>query len=113
MSKSQLKRLNIQNGWTMMDGVEPVYTQGIMNDGAVILKDGERMTVDEIIGTLNALNQAFYAAKEELSESAKITDVISVLLQPLGSAKQNHKDITWQEASKILREWDRARDLSL
>ena len=32
---------------------EPKYTEGICGDGAAILKDGERMTISEIIAELN------------------------------------------------------------
>jgi len=31
------------------------YSQGVMGDGAAILRNGARMSVDEIVSTLNAL----------------------------------------------------------
>ena len=31
--------------------MDDIYTQGIMNDGAAILKSGECVTVDEIISS--------------------------------------------------------------
>lgn len=33
------------------------YTQGICNDGAAILRDGARMTTDEVIEKLNSIDK--------------------------------------------------------
>jgi hypothetical protein len=35
--------------------IEIEYSQGVCMDGAAILRDGAMMTVDDIVGTLNAL----------------------------------------------------------
>ena len=42
------------------------YSQGVCNDGAAILRDGQRLTVDEIIAHLNA----FDTATDILSENS-------------------------------------------
>lgn len=34
------------------------YSQGVCGDGAAILRDGQRMTVDEIVAELNGLYRA-------------------------------------------------------
>ena len=36
-------------------------------------------------------------------------DAIGVLLRPLIEAKANFKDISWQDAKRVLHEWDQAR----
>ena len=38
------------------------YSQGIMGDGATVLKNGQPLTIEEIIAELNTLNEVgFYA----------------------------------------------------
>ncbi len=46
------------------------YSQGIMNDGPVILKDGQPMTLDEIVNELNQLQDVLNKIVE-LYESVK------------------------------------------
>ena len=78
------------------------YTQGICGDGFAILnKDGQPLTVDEIVGELNqmvdkiALNQAHMMA-------------IHILVSPIIDVG-NGSEMTPSQASKILSNWDRAR----
>lgn len=44
------------------------YSQGVCDDGAAILKDGQMMTVDEIVETLNSLSYAISLAKDPLKD---------------------------------------------
>lgn len=43
------------------------YTQGVCEDGAAILKDGQQMTIDEILAELRQLTDT----QQELSDCAK------------------------------------------
>lgn len=44
------------------------YTQGIMNDGAAILNDGQPMTPEQIIEQLNNYDHALRRVTRELKE---------------------------------------------
>jgi hypothetical protein len=53
--------------------IEIEYSQGVCMDGAAILRDGAMMTVDDIVGTLNAL-QARVAELEAEKWNAQIAE---------------------------------------
>lgn len=44
----------------------PEYSQGVCSDGALILKDGEPMTIDEVIAELSRLTQLCASRRESL-----------------------------------------------
>lgn len=44
------------------------YSQGVCEDGAAILKNGQMLTVDEIVETLNSLSYAISLAKDPLED---------------------------------------------
>lgn len=44
------------------------YSQGVCGDGAAILKDGQPMTIDEIVAELNQAAHAGYAKSHEALE---------------------------------------------
>jgi hypoxanthine phosphoribosyltransferase len=44
------------------------YSQGVCEDGAAILKNGQMLTVDEIVDTLNSLSYAIRLAKDPLKD---------------------------------------------
>jgi len=51
--------------------ISTTYTQGVTHDGAVILRDGIRMTPDEIVSTLNVYEQVkhnFIKSKSKLEK---------------------------------------------
>ena len=57
------------------------YTEGIMNDGAAILKDGVQMSVSEVIAELNRAS----ALEEALRESILQIEYMHRIFQETGS----------------------------
>jgi len=54
-----------------------IYSQGITSDGAVILKDGKMLTIDEVVDELNdyhklmgSLSKAMFCADNEEKRNA-------------------------------------------
>ena len=51
------------------------YTEGVCNDGAAILMNGEMMTISEVIKRLNTLQQYTKSMSEVLAEIGNIANV--------------------------------------
>ncbi|MEF2156436.1 hypothetical protein V3390_09405 [Luteimonas sp. FXH3W] len=92
------------------------YSQGIMGDGAAILKDGVRMTVDEIVSELNAhareveaLRQRVEAAEARyerlLSAGSQLSDIAFNLSQCGGDTLAAS---TCRSMDNARRSWDDA-----
>jgi len=60
---------------------EIMYTQGICNDGAAILKDGVMITIEEVLSGLNSAAHARYAPREVelLAQLVKVRDLLLTL----------------------------------
>lgn len=68
----------------------PAFTQGICQDGAVILKDGAPMTPDDIITALRALDFLLEV------KAMKNTPSLHVL-------HEENKELAWTKARQSLR----------
>ena len=52
----------------MNNDIIPVYTQGVCEDGAAILMDGQALTIDNLITLLNA-NEHLLAERQRVLEA--------------------------------------------
>ena len=73
------------DGYTLM----PDYTQGVCNDGAAILRDGQPITPDEIVEALNAL-AGLVGVKRYKNRHGK------------DETYKDAKDVVWYRAEKAL-----------
>ena len=60
------------------------YSQGVCMDGAAILRDGAMMTVDDIVGTLNALQARVAELEKREAAYDIILKVVSSALERAG-----------------------------
>ena len=60
-----------------------IYSQGIMDDGPVILKDGKPMTPDDIVSELNAYRLIIRATSKAMFKGTKAENraVIKLITQ--------------------------------
>ena len=83
------------------------YTEGIMNDGAAILKDGVQMSVSAVIAELNRAS----ALEEALTPSAetKIAFISEFSFRPSGYIANKYSDamerviVPWITIKKIMK----------